>query len=106
MFPLDFQALPFQPARVFVVESVPPGTLRGEHAHKHQQQALICLKGTVSVAMQVEGRTATVELGSPKVALLMESGVWSAQRFVEPDSVLLVLASGEYDPQEYLDARS
>jgi dTDP-4-dehydrorhamnose 3,5-epimerase-like enzyme len=101
LYPLDFQALPFAPKRLFVVSAVPVGTVRGRHSHKSQLQAIVCLAGAIEVELKVAARSASLVLDQPGRLLLIQPGVWTAQKFIEEHSVELVLASGPYEPEGY-----
>jgi hypothetical protein len=103
LLPFDFASLPFLPRRLFVVHDVPPGTVRGGHAHKRARQLLVCLFGRIDVELRDGGRTEMLILDSADSGLLIEAGVWSAQTYVAPGSMLLVLASEPYDAASYLD---
>lgn len=101
LYPLDFQALPFVPRRLFVVSAVPAGTVRGCHAHKSQLQAIVCLAGAIEVELKVAAQSTSLLLDRPGRALLIQPGVWASQKFVDEHSVELVLASGAYAPEDY-----
>jgi dTDP-4-dehydrorhamnose 3,5-epimerase-like enzyme len=108
LLPVGFDALPFAPARMFVVRDVPAGTLRGGHAHRSARQWLLCVAGRVEVAWRpaLAGDEAmqSVVLDRPDQALLIEAGVWASQRYVESGSILIVLSSEPFDEASYLDA--
>jgi hypothetical protein len=101
LYPLDFQALPFLPRRFFVVNAVPVGSVRGRHSHKNQLQAIVCLAGAIEVELKVAGRSVALVLDHPRSLLLIQPGVWAAQKFIDEHSVELVLASGPYLPEDY-----
>jgi len=97
---IDFSQLPFRPERVFTVTDVPSGAQRGGHGHREQRQVLTCVTGRIQVELRAPGEgavTLTLQSGD---AVLVEPGVWAAQTYETPDSVLMVLASGPYDPDE------
>lgn len=101
LVPLEFSSLPFEPKRVFYVKNVPVGTWRGEHAHHSTRQILICLKGKIQVRL--------IDINGKKELLLNENEscfvdkmVWDSQNFLEPDSILLVLCSTEFDSSDYI----
>jgi UDP-2-acetamido-3-amino-2,3-dideoxy-glucuronate N-acetyltransferase len=98
----EFDALPFKPRRMFIVKDVPIGAVRGEHAHKSNEQALICLAGAVRIELRFKGRADSVDLDAPHEALVIPAGVWSAQTYLTPDAMLLVLASEPYDAQGFV----
>ena len=94
--------VPFVPRRYFVISGVPDENIRGEHAHLALDQFLVCLAGSV-VAEVDDGRTrAGVLLDTPRVGLHVGPMVWGAQHHYSHDAVLLVLASHEYAPADYV----
>jgi dTDP-4-dehydrorhamnose 3,5-epimerase-like enzyme len=101
LVPLDFEQLPFSPARLFTVSGVRVGAVRGCHALVDQQQLLVCLVGSVEVEVRRRSENGLITLDRPDVGLLIDSGVWSSQRFTAEGSILLGVASGKYDPDGY-----
>lgn len=101
LLPFDFAQLPFAPRRAFSVSNVPAGEVRGRHAHRHGEQLLVCLQGSIEILMryQDDAETLTLEPGTP--GLLIGTGVWCQQTYLSAGSVLLVFASHPYDPQSY-----
>ncbi len=98
--PIDFSGLPFQPARVFAVTDVPSGARRGGHGHREQRQLMVCARGRVHVELRVPGAEPETMTLQPGKGLLVEPGVWATQTYGTTDTVLVVLASGPYDPAE------
>jgi dTDP-4-amino-4,6-dideoxygalactose transaminase len=94
--------VPFPVKRFFLVHDTPTGCKRGAHAHRRLLQCLVCVKGAVLVSFDNGRETSTVTLSSPHEGLVLDPMVWSDQEYVEPGSVLLVLASEEYDESEYV----
>jgi UDP-2-acetamido-3-amino-2,3-dideoxy-glucuronate N-acetyltransferase len=88
--------------RVFFINQVPAQGIRGEHAHRTCSQFLIALAGELSVSLDDGLRKKTVVLGSSNLGLLIPPMTWSAQYDFSPGSVLAVLASHEYDENDYL----
>ena len=96
------KGMPFVPRRFFVISAVPAEDIRGEHAHRELHQFLVCLAGSVVVDVDDGERRGTVRLDCPQVGLHLEPRVWASQHNYTRDAVLLVLASGEYDPADYI----
>ncbi|MDA9981309.1 WxcM-like domain-containing protein [Gammaproteobacteria bacterium] len=94
--------VPFNPKRYFVVFDVPPHDLRGEHAHKECSQFMICMKGAISVAVDDGANREETRLDSPHLGLYMSPMIWGSQFKQTPDAVLLVFASHDYDPDDYI----
>lgn len=96
------QHLPFSPKRFFVILDVPTKEVRGEHAHKQLHQFLVCLKGSCSVVVDDGSARSEVSLDRPNVGLYVPPMIWATQYKYTPDAVLLVLASDEYDADDYI----
>lgn len=94
--------LPFVPRRVFTVFDVPSREVRGEHAHRTLHQFLVCIRGECAVVVDDGNRREEVRLDSPKVGLYVPPMVWAVQYKFSPDALLLVFASAEYDPEDYI----
>ncbi|WP_417729618.1 WxcM-like domain-containing protein [Roseovarius sp.] len=94
--------VPFSPARYFAVFDVPSVELRGEHAHKHCQQFLICLHGSCRVLLDDGDRRCEVTLDRPDMGVFMPEMIWGTQYRYSPDAVLLVFASRPYEADDYL----
>ena len=94
--------LPLVARRYFVVSGVPDENIRGEHAHLALHQFLVCLAGRVTAEVDDGRRRAAVVLDTPRVGLYMPPMTWGAQHHYSRDAVLLVLASHEYDPADYV----
>lgn len=94
--------LPFAPQRYFIVYDVPSQHVRGEHVHRTLHQVLICVKGSCSVAVDDGRYRDEVVLDSPLKALYVPPMIWATQYRHSRDSMLLVLASDPYDPEDYI----
>ena len=96
------QEVPFIPKRLFMVYDVPDVRVRGEHAHKECHQFLVCLRGSLSVVVD-DGKTRQeIALDEPSTGLYLRPGTWAIQYKYSVDSVLVVLASHGYDPDDYI----
>lgn len=94
--------LPFVPKRAFTVFDVPTRDVRGEHAHRRCEQFLMCLRGSVAAVVDDGHRRQEFQLDSPDVGLYMPAMTWGTQYHYSADAVLLVFASDEYDPDDYI----
>lgn len=99
---LDHGALPFEPVRVFFVSDVPAGTVRGGHAHRRSDQLLICLAGRIEIALDAGTGPEVVVCRPGGAGVLVPRGVWAQQTYVEKGSILLVLCSHAFDPEDYI----
>jgi dTDP-4-dehydrorhamnose 3,5-epimerase-like enzyme len=96
--------LPFAPTRFFVVSGVPNGESRGHHAHKTNQQILICLEGKVNVRVNDGTRWAEFVLDSGSKCLHLPALHWGEQHYASDKTKLLVLASESYSAEEYINS--
>jgi hypothetical protein len=96
------RGMPFVPRRFFVISDVPDEGIRGEHAHRALDQLLVCLAGSVVAEVTDGTRRRSVLLDVPHVGLHIPPMVWGVQHHYTRDAVLMVLASAEYDPADYI----
>jgi UDP-2-acetamido-3-amino-2,3-dideoxy-glucuronate N-acetyltransferase len=101
LLPLNFSNLPFTPKRIFMVTQVPKDVKRGDHAHYTTKQLLVCLKGVIEVELfdGVRSFESTLEEGD---SLYVPEMVWDSQVFKTGEDILMVLASTDYDPSDYI----
>lgn len=99
---LPDECVPFAPQRWFLVYDVPSREVRGEHAHRVCHQFLVCVAGSVTVAVDDGEQRTEVKLDEPTLGIYIPPLVWASQFRYERDSVLLVLASHAYDPDDYI----
>ncbi len=97
------QTLPFAPERTFWIYDVPTKEMRGQHAHRKLHQFLVCLHGSVVVCADNGSERAEVVLDCPSRGLHIPPQVWGSQYLYSDSAVLLVFASGKYDPHEYMN---
>lgn len=94
--------IPFPVKRYFMVYNVPGKEVRGEHAHKKCHQYLICVKGSISVAVDDGRNRDEYLLDSPTTGLYLPPMIWGEQYNYSEDAVLLVFASDFYDAEDYV----
>lgn len=94
--------LPFVARRMFALFGVPEGEARGIHAHRECEQFLICLRGSVTALVDDGHNRRELLLDRPDRGLYMPALTWGTQRDYSPDALLLVLASHEYDGDDYI----
>lgn len=94
--------VPFPVRRVYCSTGVKAGYMRGKHAHRALEQALVCVRGAISVTLEALGDRETCVLDDPAVGLYVGPMTWHTMTWIEDDSVLLVLASDYYDEADYI----
>jgi UDP-2-acetamido-3-amino-2,3-dideoxy-glucuronate N-acetyltransferase len=99
---LPSEEIPFAVRRWFMVYDVPSREVRGEHAHRACHQFLVCVAGSVSVVVDDGIGRSSILLDDPTLGVYVPPMVWASQFRYEPSSVLLVLASHPYDPEDYI----
>lgn len=99
---LPKDGVPFVPKRWFLVYDVPSQEVRGEHAHRVCHQFLICVAGSVMVAVDDGDHRAEVLLDKPALGVHIPPMVWGSQFRYSSNAVLLVLASHDYDAADYI----
>jgi dTDP-4-dehydrorhamnose 3,5-epimerase-like enzyme len=94
--------LPFTPRRFFVIRDVPPGAVRGEHAHRALEEVVVCVRGRCTFTLDDGVARDDIVLADPRHALYIPPLTWSTQRAFSSDAVLVVLASEVYRPDDYV----
>jgi len=85
-----------------VISGVPEGEPRGIHAHKQCHQFLVCVRGSVKAMVDDGEVREVVTLDRPSLGLHMPPLTWGAQYDYSDDAVLVVLASHQYDAEDYI----
>lgn len=94
--------LPFVARRCFIVYDVPSKDVRGAHAHRECEQFLVCAKGSLAVVLDDGTHREEILLDRPELGVYVPALVWAGQYKYSADAVLLVLASHDYDPADYI----
>lgn len=96
------KSLPFAPKRFFSVFNVPSREVRGEHAHRTCHQFLVCVTGQITLMVDDGSAREQIVMDSPSIGVHLAPMTWGVQYRYSADAVLLVLASEQYDPKEYI----
>jgi dTDP-4-dehydrorhamnose 3,5-epimerase-like enzyme len=94
--------VPFPIARVFYVYEVPRSARRGGHSHRSLEEAVFCVSGRLEMVVDDGERSRTFELDDPRKGLYMPPLVWYDIRGFAPGTVYLVLASKDFDEDDYI----
>ncbi|MCF0193000.1 MAG: WxcM-like domain-containing protein [Prevotella sp.] len=95
--------IPFKVKRVFYSYDIPGGESRGAHAHKRCHQLLVAASGAFEVVLDDGKSQHTVTLNRPFWGLHIPPGVWAAEQSFSSGAICLVLASEEYDEDDYIN---
>ena len=89
--------------RFFFIYETKSDLPRGGHAHKDCIQALICVQGEATISAFDGYDKTNISLSSKEdMCLLVNPGIWLDIEFMSNDTRLLVLASHQYDEDDYL----
>jgi len=99
---IEGETIPFVSKRVYYLYDIPGGSKRGGHAHKAQKEFLIALSGSFDVVVKDGSSEKTITLNKPNYGLLIDKEIWRELQNFSSGSVCLVLASGEFDEEDYI----
>ena len=94
--------LPFCIRRVYYIFGVPDGVERGFHAHRQLQQLMICTSGSCTVTLDDGEKRREFRLDTPSQGVFVDRMIWREMSDFSSDAVLVVLASGHYDRDDYI----
>lgn len=94
--------VPFDIKRVFYSYDIPAGEDRGAHAHKHCHQFIVAASGCFDVVLDDGKNQRTVTLNRPFQGLHVPPGIWASEQGFCSGSICLVLASEEYQEDDYI----
>jgi len=99
---VEKQTIPFAIKRVYYLYDVPSDSFRGGHAHLEQQSVIIALSGSFEVIVD-DGKTKKrIMLNKPNQGLFIPTHIWREIDNFSSGAVCLVLASTEYNEDEYI----
>lgn len=98
--------IPFEVKRIFYVTDVPTYSIRGSHAHYTTKQFLICIKGKIMVELYLTKNHQTLFTLYPNEGVFVPEMIWDSQCFLTGNDVLLVLASTEYNRNDYIEDKN
>lgn len=97
------QSIPFEIKSCFYIYGSDKDVVRGNHANRETEFVLINVAGTSKVRVKDgEGNEAIFCLNRPHTGIYLPTMVWKEMYDFSEDSVLLVLASEHYKPEEYI----
>jgi uncharacterized RmlC-like cupin family protein len=94
--------VPFSIKRVFYLYDIPGGESRGAHAHIQCHQMIIAASGAFEVLLDDGITKRQVQLNKPNLGLHVPPGIWASEVNFSSGAICLVLASEEYDADDYV----
>ena len=99
---IEKEIIPFAMQRIYYLYDVPSDAYRGGHAHKEQQSFIVPLSGSFEVIVDDGSQNRRIMLNKPNIGLYIPTGVWREIENFSSGAVCLVLASTEYNEEEYI----
>lgn len=93
--------LPFEVRRIFYIYGV-DDSVRGRHRHHKTIQAAVCIAGSCVITNDNGREIKDFLLDSPEKCLLLFPEDYHWMHHFSPGSILLVMASEEFDPNDYI----
>ena len=93
--------IPFNISRVYYLYDVPGGSERGGHAHKNLHQLIIAISGSFDVVLDDGHKKQRYHLNRSYYGLYICPMIWRELDNFSSGSVCLVLASNNYDEDDY-----
>ena len=93
--------VPFDIKRIYYLYDVPPGQIRGAHAHKNLRQVIIAISGSFDVVLDDGYARKRFHLNKPYLGLYVCPMMWREIEGFSPGAVCVVLASDPYDEEDY-----
>lgn len=94
--------VPFKIVRTYMIYDVPGGEIRGSHAYKKLDEVIISLSGCFDLVVEDGNEKKTFTLNRSYNAVLVPHGLWRTLVNFSTNSLCLVLASTEYDENDYI----
>ena len=94
--------LPFNVKRVYYLYDVPGGEERGAHAHRDLSQLIIAASGSFTVTLDDGTCKRSFFLNRPYQGLYVKPGMWRDLEDFSSGAVCMVLASEEYNVDDYI----
>ncbi len=93
---------PFEIKRAYYIFNTQDGVVRGLHAHINLKQIAIAVSGSCTFIIDDGEKREDIKLSSPNQGLYIDGLVWREMKDFSNDCVLVVLASENYDENDYV----
>ena len=95
--------IPFPIKRIYWIQKVPNGAIRGGECHRKLRQVIVSVQGSFDVELD-NGYSKTIyTLNNSQKGLLIEPNIWRALSHFSEDAICLVIASEPYDTDDIID---
>lgn len=88
--------------RVYWINDVPNGNIRGKHFHYNLNQLIVCIQGVLEIKLECnKGKIYFFKLDRFNKALYVPKGHWREITFFD-NAILLCIADDIYDENDYV----
>ena len=94
--------IPFEVKRIYYLYDVPMGSERGGHGHYELEQFIIAASGSFTIVLDDGKNKKYLFLNNPSQALYVKPGIWREIINFSSGSICLVLASKDYNENDYI----
>jgi dTDP-4-dehydrorhamnose 3,5-epimerase-like enzyme len=94
--------IPFDIKRVYWIYDVPGGETRGGHAYKELNEFIVALSGSFDVILDDGKEKKTYSLNRSYYGLYVPNMIWRSLENFSTNSLCLILASENYDENDYI----
>ena len=98
----EIKNIPFEIKRSFWIYDVPGGETRGGHAYRETQEFIVALSGSFDVVIDDGKIKQTFSLNRSYYGLYVPKLMWRQMINFSTNSLALVVASTEYDANDYI----
>lgn len=88
--------------RFYIISDVINDAIRGKHAHHSNYQALFLLKGRITIMLTDGINKELTSLETAGTGILLEPMIWHEMSNFTPDTILLVVASEQFNEADYI----
>ena len=99
----DISELPFIPKRIFIIHDLNSSSIRGEHASSSSEFVIVLLKGRACIELFFSNEKKEIVLDKSSQALFIPVMTWMKLYDFTDDSIVMVLASKEYNKDDYIE---
>ena len=94
--------IPFEIKRIFYLYNFSADIVRGQHAHRKQEQFIVCLSGSIQLSTIGKDEEITFTLSQPNEGVYLPPMTWVNVKVLVIPAIYLVVSSGLYEESDYI----
>lgn len=98
----DNKQIPFGIKRAYWIYDVPGGDERGGHSYRKNEEFIVALSGSFDVVIRDGVSERVFSLNRSYKGVYVPCGLWRVMRNFSTNSLALILASDDYDADDYI----